>query len=810
MDNPNHFPLLRGGQQINVQPVRNRFAIRPKKGVDIKELSDQMGCEIKEQLKSQHLTVLEVSEYTRGIVMENLGQEDSIEFTSDVFTVEGSSGDNLMLSGELTVQFKENIDPASIEALINEYQLSFVKEINGLDDSYVFRVTPNTGMNTIEVTNRILEKEEVQWSEPNVIVRQLHFYTPSDTLFQQQWHLYHNGGIQLTEGAHIDAVKAWDITKGERGIVVAIADDSVDIAHRDFSGEGKIVAPRDLMGLDFNPTPEFAQENHGTAVAGVAVAESNGLGVVGAAPGCSLMPIRTSGYLDDNSIEELFEWAVDNGAAVISNSWGAAAINFPLSLRQSNALRRAATEGRNGKGCVILFAAGNSNRPVNAVVNETGWPEGTLEGPTQWHDGFASHPDVIAVAACTSLNTKSFYSSWGKEISICAPSNNGHPGVGSSPTYPFVSGVFPGRGIVTTDRLGPSGYSSADYTNNFGGTSSACPLAAGVAALVLSVNPDLSATEVKEILESTADKIIDNSTDPQLGNAYGTYDENGHSLWFGYGKVNAYTAVLEAQRRMIGTPEPSEIKRFESVANSPIPDNDSSGIVDTIEVKDQGVIEGIQVKLDITHTYIGDLVVELVAPSGNNILLHNRNGGSANNIIQTYSTEKFPNLASFIGEVIRGNWQLKVSDRAGQDTGLLNSWELVMEIQPSNSLRVTDEPGELIPDADPDGIQRTILIERSGILRAIKVDLDITHTFISDLVITLKAPSGKEITLHERSGGSADNLLVTFSSNNLVALNDFKGEAVNGDWVLTTKDLVARDTGKLNSWALEIETVVES
>jgi len=86
------------------------------------------------------------------------------------------------------------------------------------------------------------------------------------------------------------------------------------------------------------PLPAKEQDKHGTAVAGVAVAEENGSGVVGVAPGCALMPIRTTGFLDDEAVEEIFHWAVDQGAAVICCSWGASAVRFPLSLRQRAAL----------------------------------------------------------------------------------------------------------------------------------------------------------------------------------------------------------------------------------------------------------------------------------------------------------------------------------------------------------------------------------------------------------------------------------------------------------------------------------------
>ncbi len=108
------------------------------------------------------------------------------------------------------------------------------------------------------------------------------------------------------------------------------------------------------------------------------------------------MPIRTTGYLDDESIEQVFDWAMTKGASVISCSWGASAVYFPLSLRQRAAITRAATEGRNGKGCVIVFAAGNANRPTSGTVNESGWPNNLLQGPVKWLSGFAVHPDVIS------------------------------------------------------------------------------------------------------------------------------------------------------------------------------------------------------------------------------------------------------------------------------------------------------------------------------------------------------------------------------------------------------------------------------
>ncbi|WP_363318816.1 S8 family serine peptidase [Microcoleus sp. CAWBG51] len=345
-----------------------------------------------------------------------------------------------------------------------------------------------------------------------------------------------------------------------RSIVIAIADDSVDLTHPDFQGQGKIVSPIDFKDGDTSPMPVAESDNHGTSCAGVAAAEENGKGTVGVAPGCALMPIRTSGFLDDESIEKIFNWAIEKGAAVISCSWGAGALYYPLSLRQSAAITKAATQGRGGRGCVILFAAGNANRPVNGAVDEKGWPNNVVGGKTNWLAGFAVHPDVIAVAASTSLNKKAAYSNWGTSISVCAPSNNAPPGTwlpetGFIATAPEVTQYLPGLGVFASDRVGVVGYDSGDYTNSFGGTSSATPVVAGVAGLVLSANPRLTAREVRGILEQTADKIVDADADPQLGNRLGNYDANSQrSDWFGYGKVNALKAVQAAVRKAGGNP----------------------------------------------------------------------------------------------------------------------------------------------------------------------------------------------------------------------------------------------------------------
>jgi subtilisin family serine protease len=234
------------------------------------------------------------------------------------------------------------------------------------------------------------------------------------------------------------------------------------------------------------------------------------------------MPVRWGPNLSDDQIENWFGHVTDNGAEVVSCSWGAAAAVFPLSTRAFRAIENCAVNGRGGLGCVVCFAAGNDDHDIDNAPFSL--------------DGFALHPNVITVSASTSVDTKADYSNFGDAISICAPSS----GAG-------------GRGVLTADVRGTyvasngqtleAGYSSGPFTSAFGGTSSACPLVAGICGLILSVDPTLTAVALKKLLESTARQI----------GSQADYDQNGHSRKFGYGCVNAEAALGQ----LLGTPAPN-------------------------------------------------------------------------------------------------------------------------------------------------------------------------------------------------------------------------------------------------------------
>jgi subtilisin-like proprotein convertase family protein len=236
-----------------------------------------------------------------------------------------------------------------------------------------------------------------------------------------------------------------------------------------------------------------------------------------------------------------------------------------------------------------------------------------------------------------------------------------------------------------------------------------------------------------------------------------------------------------------------------------IPDKDASGIMDTITFTEDAAISSIKVSVDITHTYRGDLRVTLHAPSTDSVVLHERHqGGPDDNLKCTYDIATKPALMAFLDQSIKGDWTLQVQDLARWDEGVLNKWTLEIEGVGQNLVELEDAPGTKIPDSDPTGIAQKISTTETGIIKDIEVFIDITHTYIQDLQVTLLSPSGKSVILHNKTGGSADNIVKTYTTTTTPDLKTLLNEAIKGDWQLLVADHVGYDIGKLNRWHLKI------
>ena len=246
---------------------------------------------------------------------------------------------------------------------------------------------------------------------------------------------------------------------------------------------------------------------HGIKVAGLAAA--GGRGVAGVAPAASIIPVAVpalSTTVGDSSEAAGLRWAADHGADVICCAWAPprpTAESGKLPSHTRDALDHCLTHGRAGKGCVIVFSAGN-------------------DGSDLALNGYASHPGVVAVGACNCHGKHPAYSGWGDALWCVFPSNDPRDPIGASMTY------------LTTAPARSLEHGDAFYTTRFGFTSAACAAVAGICALIVSANPDLTATEVKHVLRESCDKIDLDS---------GTYDDRGHSPLYGYGRPDVARAA---------------------------------------------------------------------------------------------------------------------------------------------------------------------------------------------------------------------------------------------------------------------------
>ncbi|HEU0201154.1 MAG TPA: M6 family metalloprotease domain-containing protein, partial [Burkholderiaceae bacterium] len=245
-----------------------------------------------------------------------------------------------------------------------------------------------------------------------------------------------------------------------------------------------------------------------------------------------------------------------------------------------------------------------------------------------------------------------------------------------------------------------------------------------------------------------------------------------------------------------------------SSPNLAIPDSNAAGIADTITIAEDGLIAGVKVAVDITHTYRGDLRVTLQTPWGGEIRLHERHqGGSADHIQQTYDESAVQALATLHGRSTQGTWRLLVQDLAPLDTGKLNRWALEFTApgQAAGQVVLEEAPGLQIPDASVAGITRALGTSAPGQVASVEIEIDITHTFIGDLRVALRSPAGTEVLLHNQTGSGADDIVKTYTAATTPALANLAGQAIKGTWSLNVSDRLRQDVGKLNRWRAVIK-----
>jgi hypothetical protein len=428
-------------------------------------------------------------------------------------------------TGRLFVRLASGFLRTNVETLLDRFSLEILDTWN--ENEWVVNITSKIA-DAVVLAKALQELPFVEVAEPELATPgELlgSFAPPTDPGFPLQWHLQNTGyllGVRnrhLKPGADARVVDAWKYAAetlgkpafGSPEIRESVIDEGFDLEIADLSGPNKIVGGIDFATGASRPAPDLVVgEWHGTACAGLAVGSASGSGAVGVAPNCTLIPIGWN-LVSETNVSKWFRHAVDQGASVISCSWKADEPSYQHSEWMTRIIAREVDRARGNRGCVVCFAAGNDGCNVY--------------DPPRYVNGFALHKDVLAVSGCTGLDERVADSNYGASIAVCAP------------TRATSARVSPG--IATSDanyrgrRPDPSlGYSGSDVTYDFGGTSAACAIVAGVCALVLSARPTLTAREVRNLVKRTARRLGNGASPPE------SHDEH-----FGYGCVNAAEAL---------------------------------------------------------------------------------------------------------------------------------------------------------------------------------------------------------------------------------------------------------------------------
>ena len=523
-----------------------------------------------------------------------------------------------------------------------------------------------------------------------------------DPFYPYSWHLKNTGQMVFskkagTPGVDINVEEVWKMGITGKGVRIAVSDSGLDTLHEEFrgqllDGEHKnyytLVAP--WLG---DPSQSDDDARHGTGVTGLIVmAADNGKGSRGVAYGAKVAAL--AGGCNNGDVVLLDQAQGDFD--IFNYSWGGLSCKFGnLSMNYIKQLKNGVKNLRQGKGAIYIKAAGNDFLDFKRLCEQDASKKYTHvlyignAGISRHH----AFPWKMVVGSVNANGTKAFYSVPGAALWVSAPGGE------------IVSdeGIL-GPSMLTTDFSGcDQGYHSAkseydnfggeldgfdpacNYTSLFSGTSSAASVTTGVVALILQANPDLTWRDVKHILALTSRKVDSDRTriyhplrmdlDGHQYQQVWVKNAAGYSFhnWYGFGMVDALAAVKEAQNYTTDLGTFVESGWTNSLPlDLAIPDNSAVGITHALDVAGDWAIEAVQIKVTLTHQFIGEIGIELSSPSGTKSIIM-----PINSLMVGKSMDGTHLLSNaFYGERTHGKWTLKVIDPKETQTGTLKSWSI--------------------------------------------------------------------------------------------------------------------------------------
>ena len=540
---------------------------------------------------------------------------------------------------QAAIAHKSDLSMYSNEELESTMQwVVFAAQFDGeaaeeLPGAWIVDVNPET---VVDDFSQLIDEGMIEAAYPLIEKMRTPRWVPNDPLFSDQWHLQNTGQSGGTSGEDVNITGAWNSYKGS-GVVIGIVDDGLDWAHPDLDNYYESTLDYDFCSNDGNPTPSF-NDAHGTAAAGVAAGVgNNNIGVSGSAPRAGLAGLQLISCSTTDTRESAALSHERQDIDIYSNSWGPSddgeTLEGPGPLMLA-AMENSVLTGRNGLGNIITWAAGN----------------GLDENDNANYDGYANLRYTIAVTAVSHNGKQSYYAEPGANILVAAPSNGD------------------GESITTTDNEGSGGYSNGDYTNTFGGTSSATPLVSGVIALMLEANANLTWRDVQHIIVLTS--RVNNASDDSW-NINGANHDVSHK--YGYGVIDAGAAVAMAETWTPVAEETSVTTGTLDCQQCDIPDNSPNFVSVNTTVSEPIMVENVDVVVDITHDFRGDLEIILTSPDGTRSILSEKHSDNGND----FNNWRFSTVHHW-DEDSRGEWTLTVEDQGNNDVGALDSWELII------------------------------------------------------------------------------------------------------------------------------------
>jgi subtilisin family serine protease len=556
-------------EKIFIEEVPGKFVVKFKSVEKARVIRNRLQKSLTAGISYQNETSVRIDLAADGDINRFLKNSlTDVELIKPVFKYQQQE---LSYTNEILVEPNDGI---RITEVIKRSGFANVTKIKEGKFYHVIEVA--TGHDACDVANKIQESGLVKYSHPNFNAPiQKNQVIPNDTYFNNQFYLRNTGQVFNPIETHfglanadINASFAWNTTLGVNSIIVAVLDDGVTPDHPDLPNSRQVR----LNGSNFvpgenpnNPYPE-RDNNHGNSCAGIiAATQNNNEGITGIAPNVRIMPIKILNeacqpQADVYGIAAAIDFAWQNGAHVISNSWGFGSINPNFEPVIVAAINRAVTQGRNGRGSVVVFSASNSashalgqngvvrfpsNVQINGVLTVGASDRDDFQAdysPTS-NAGSAENQIIDIVAPSHRAYPNSIFGEtfevWTTDVPGTTGYNSWH-GVSTLRQPPMTGCEINPVGIALGEVLPAAGPNNLAYTGRFGGTSAACPQVAAVAALLLSVNSGLTQQQVFDIITQTADDV----------GGY-AYNANGWCPELGNGRLNACAAVSRAATMFI-------------------------------------------------------------------------------------------------------------------------------------------------------------------------------------------------------------------------------------------------------------------